>query len=256
MSGGHHKRVTSALRMVEPPFLKPFTSAVAEVAAPICSPSNAAAAVTGLGRVHRRALRLRAGGRSRSSCAGSNRRMSPGWHESATQIASSVEKRIARAVTAWTRWVNVCALLVAFTLALGSMGKGFNRATYSPIEEMQFDSRQSRTYAFSLPVSEGDATGIQRSFISGSVARVAAMAWHSRHAAAAAPYSRAWMATRGPLIRLRHLLPSAEGRRPSMFVLPGERTTSQSRRTSPREPSPPRPGEKVPKAAPSCKQQA
>src|SRR5678816_2900996 len=31
-------------------------------------------------------------------CSGSNRRMSPGWHESAWQIASSVEKRIARAL--------------------------------------------------------------------------------------------------------------------------------------------------------------
>src|ERR1044071_8935657 len=34
---------------------------------------------------------------SPSVCSGSNRRMSPGWHESARQIASSVEKRIARA---------------------------------------------------------------------------------------------------------------------------------------------------------------
>jgi hypothetical protein len=30
--------------------------------------------------------------RSRYACCGSNRRMSPGWHESASQIASSVEK--------------------------------------------------------------------------------------------------------------------------------------------------------------------
>jgi len=30
-----------------------------------------------------------------------------------------------RAVTAWTRWVNVSALLVAVVLALGSMAKGF-----------------------------------------------------------------------------------------------------------------------------------
>src|SRR2546425_8857067 len=50
-------------------------------------------------RVHRLALRLLAvAGRSRSACSGSNRRMSPGWHESASQIASSVEKRIARAL--------------------------------------------------------------------------------------------------------------------------------------------------------------
>src|SRR5882724_11080516 len=49
--------------------------------------------------VHRIALRLlAAAGRSRSACSGSNRRMSPGWHESASQIASSVEKRIARAL--------------------------------------------------------------------------------------------------------------------------------------------------------------
>src|SRR5207248_3434252 len=33
-----------------------------------------------------------------AACSGSNRRMSPGWHESASQIASSVEKRIARAL--------------------------------------------------------------------------------------------------------------------------------------------------------------
>src|SRR5215212_6126908 len=33
-----------------------------------------------------------------SARSGSNRRMSPGWHESASQIASSVEKRIARAL--------------------------------------------------------------------------------------------------------------------------------------------------------------
>src|SRR5204862_1628523 len=45
------------------------------------------------------ALRLlAAAGRSRAACSGSNRRMSPGWHESASQIASSVEKRIARAL--------------------------------------------------------------------------------------------------------------------------------------------------------------
>src|SRR5205085_3854307 len=51
------------------------------------------------GLAHRLALRLlAAGGRSRPSCAGSKRRMSPGWHESAPQIASSVEKRIARAL--------------------------------------------------------------------------------------------------------------------------------------------------------------
>src|SRR5688572_9500901 len=37
-------------------------------------------------------------GRSRAACSVSNRRMSPGWHESAPQIASSVEKRIARAL--------------------------------------------------------------------------------------------------------------------------------------------------------------
>src|SRR5437762_8022889 len=50
-------------------------------------------------RVHRFALRLlAAAGRSRSACSGSNRRMSPGWHESASQIASSVENRIARAL--------------------------------------------------------------------------------------------------------------------------------------------------------------
>src|SRR6185503_10547355 len=36
--------------------------------------------------------------RSRFACSGSNRRMSPGWHASASQIASSVEKRIARAL--------------------------------------------------------------------------------------------------------------------------------------------------------------
>src|SRR5215213_821143 len=49
--------------------------------------------------VHRIALRLlTVAGRSRSACSGSNRRMSPGWHESASQIASSVEKRIARAL--------------------------------------------------------------------------------------------------------------------------------------------------------------
>src|SRR5262249_46485888 len=39
-----------------------------------------------------------AAGRSGSACSGSNRRMSPGWHESASQIASSVEKRTARAL--------------------------------------------------------------------------------------------------------------------------------------------------------------
>src|SRR4051812_33313418 len=45
------------------------------------------------------ALRLlAAAGRSRSACSDSNRRMSPGWHESASHIASSVEKRIARAL--------------------------------------------------------------------------------------------------------------------------------------------------------------
>src|SRR5205823_6795348 len=50
-------------------------------------------------RVHRLALRLLAvAGRSRSACSGSNWRMSPGWHESASQIASSVEKRTARAL--------------------------------------------------------------------------------------------------------------------------------------------------------------
>ena len=48
--------------------------------------------------VHRLALRLLAGaGRVPSACSGSKRRMSPGWHASASQIASSVEKRIARA---------------------------------------------------------------------------------------------------------------------------------------------------------------
>src|SRR3954466_7277402 len=41
---------------------------------------------------------LAATGRSRSACSDSNRRMSPGWHESASHIASSVEKRIARAL--------------------------------------------------------------------------------------------------------------------------------------------------------------
>src|SRR3954451_25434216 len=41
---------------------------------------------------------LAATGRSRSACFDSNLRMSPGWHESASQIASSVEKRIARAL--------------------------------------------------------------------------------------------------------------------------------------------------------------
>src|ERR1700754_68012 len=45
------------------------------------------------------ALRMLASAvRSCSACSGSNRRMSPGWHESASQIASSVEKRIARAL--------------------------------------------------------------------------------------------------------------------------------------------------------------
>src|SRR5256714_8262733 len=49
--------------------------------------------------VQRPALRLLAvAGRSRSARSGSNRRMSPGWHQSALQIASSVEKRIARAL--------------------------------------------------------------------------------------------------------------------------------------------------------------
>src|SRR2546421_6733236 len=49
--------------------------------------------------IHRLALGLlAAAGGSRSACSGSNRRMSPGWHESASQIASSVEKRIARAL--------------------------------------------------------------------------------------------------------------------------------------------------------------
>src|SRR5256885_1704494 len=41
---------------------------------------------------------LAAAGRSRSACSDSKRRMSPGWQESASQIASSVEKRIARAL--------------------------------------------------------------------------------------------------------------------------------------------------------------
>ena len=53
-----------------------------------------------LGRrfVHRLALRwVRRRGSSRSPCSAANRRMSPGWHESASQIASSVEKRMARA---------------------------------------------------------------------------------------------------------------------------------------------------------------
>src|SRR5262249_57406915 len=50
-------------------------------------------------RVHQLALRLLAAAvRSRSACSGSNWRMSPGWHESASQIASSVENRIARAL--------------------------------------------------------------------------------------------------------------------------------------------------------------
>src|SRR5262249_31704318 len=35
---------------------------------------------------------------SRFACSGTNWRMSPGWHKSASQIASSVEKRIARAL--------------------------------------------------------------------------------------------------------------------------------------------------------------
>ena len=49
--------------------------------------------------VQRLALRLLAtAGSSFSACSGSKRRMSPGWHESASQIASSVEKRIARAL--------------------------------------------------------------------------------------------------------------------------------------------------------------
>src|SRR2546430_3445877 len=49
--------------------------------------------------IQRPALRLlAAAGRTRSARSGSNRRMSPGWHESASQIASSVEKRIARAL--------------------------------------------------------------------------------------------------------------------------------------------------------------
>jgi hypothetical protein len=39
-----------------------------------------------------------AAGRSRSACSGSNLSRSPGWQESAPQIASSVEKRIARAI--------------------------------------------------------------------------------------------------------------------------------------------------------------
>src|SRR5437660_10785102 len=43
-------------------------------------------------------LLLAAAGRSRFACSGSKRRMSPGCHESASQIASSVEKRIARAL--------------------------------------------------------------------------------------------------------------------------------------------------------------
>jgi hypothetical protein len=48
--------------------------------------------------VHRLALGLPAAGRSRSAGSGSNRSMSPGWHERALQIASRVEKRIARAL--------------------------------------------------------------------------------------------------------------------------------------------------------------
>src|SRR5215813_8835382 len=49
--------------------------------------------------VHRLALRLLAAvGRPLSDCSDSNRRRSPGWQESASQIASSVEKRIARAL--------------------------------------------------------------------------------------------------------------------------------------------------------------
>src|SRR5450755_1221042 len=48
---------------------------------------------------HRLALPLLAtGGCSRFACSDSNWRMSPGWHESASQIASSVEKRMARAL--------------------------------------------------------------------------------------------------------------------------------------------------------------
>src|SRR2546430_10588647 len=49
--------------------------------------------------IQRPALRLlAAAGRTRSARFGSNWRMSPGWQESALQIASSVEKRIARAL--------------------------------------------------------------------------------------------------------------------------------------------------------------
>src|SRR5450755_2451102 len=48
---------------------------------------------------HRLALPLLAtSGCSGFACSDSNWRMSPGWHESASQIASSVEKRIARAL--------------------------------------------------------------------------------------------------------------------------------------------------------------
>ena len=47
---------------------------------------------------------LAAAGRSRSTASGSKRRMSPGWHESASQIASSVEKRIARAFPELIVW--------------------------------------------------------------------------------------------------------------------------------------------------------
>src|SRR5204863_4969804 len=49
----------------------------------------------GLAPVHLKFSLLDTGSRSAS---GSNCRMSPGWHESAPQIASSVEKRIARAL--------------------------------------------------------------------------------------------------------------------------------------------------------------
>src|SRR6267378_569681 len=48
--------------------------------------------------VHRLAFRLFAAAGGSRPGSDSNRRRSPGWHESASQIASSVEKRIARAL--------------------------------------------------------------------------------------------------------------------------------------------------------------
>src|SRR5438105_9644903 len=66
---------------------------------PILRGNHPAATAAGTALLQRLALRLlAAAGRSRSARSGSNRRMSPGWHESSRQIASSVEKRIARAL--------------------------------------------------------------------------------------------------------------------------------------------------------------